>query len=222
MAIALDGSTPAFVTGTTATVTTASFSPPANSLLIAFVSADENNTFTVSGGSLTWTTIDTLTTASGSNLNSMATRWAFTSSALTNITVSSTRTNFNGNFLKVCVFTGTESSFSGAHGTAQANSLTLTGTQTGSWFWAMIGDNLGSTADGAGTGCTYNDAEVAAGGISAGVLKRTSMDGTNGGNTTMSAGSGGSLSIAMVEIKAGSAAAVAGPIYPMSQYMSFR
>jgi hypothetical protein len=53
MALALDGSSPAFVKGTANPATTASFTPPSGALLIAFSMADEVNTFTLSGGGLT-------------------------------------------------------------------------------------------------------------------------------------------------------------------------
>ncbi len=204
----LDASTPAPVWGTANTVTTASFTPPAQSMLIAFAEGDENFTsFTISNtGGLTFTNIDLLLTASGSATNSLGTWWAYTATSPGSMTVSNARVNgsgFNANGLKVAVFTGTETTFTGAHGTASSNTKTLAGTQPNSWFWAAIGDNIGSTTDAAGTGCSWNDAETSFGGVSGGILKRTSQDGVNGGNTTMSAGSAASnMSIAMVEIKA--------------------
>lgn len=199
MAIALDSSTPAFVTGTSNPATTASFTPPSGSLLIAFAMADESNTFAISGGSLSWTALDTVGVAARNSLGSW---WAI--GAGSSMTVSVTKTgSFTANALKVLVFTGTESSFTGAHNVAQSNTITLTGTQTGSWMWAAIGDNLGATTDAAGTGCSYNDAEVAFGGVSGGILKRTSQDGVNGSGTTLSAGSASAdMSIIAVEIKA--------------------
>jgi hypothetical protein len=76
-------------------------------------------------------------------------------------------------------------------------------TQTGSWGWAAFGDNIGATSDAAATGCTWNDAESAFGGVSGGILKRTTADGVSGSNTTMAAGTTSSdCSIAMVEVKA--------------------
>jgi len=216
VAVALDSSTPAFVTGTANPVTTAAFSPPAGSLLVAFCLADESNTFAVSGGGLTWTKIDQLQTATGSAVNSLTSWWAYTPSALTNITVSSTRTgSFTANALKVLVFTGAETTFTGAHNAVSSNTVTLTGTQTGSWMWAAVGDNLGSTSDAAGSGCTWNDAETVFGGVSGGVLKRTSQDGANGSGTTLSAGTAPSnMSIAAVEVKAASSSVSPPPFRP--------
>lgn len=199
--VALDASTPAFVTGTSNPAVTASFTPPARSMLIAFAEADESNTFSLSNtGGLSFTSIDSLSAA---GVNSLGSWWAYTKTAPGSMTVSATRTgSFNACALKLLVFTGTETTFTGAHSVAQSNTTTLVGTRTGSWGWAAIGDNLGATTDAAGTGCTYNDAEVAFGGVSGGILKRTAIDGIAGGNMTLAAGSApGSMSIIAVEIK---------------------
>lgn len=199
MTLALDGSSPAFVKGTANPATTASFTPPSGALLIAFSMADESNTFSLSGGSLTWTQLNTVGVTAR---NSLASWWAISAGA--SMTVSSTRTgSFTANALRVLVFTGAEASYTGAHNVAQSNTITLSMTQTGSWGWAAFGDNLGTTTDAAGTGCTWNDAESAFGGVAGGILKRTTADGTSGSNTTMSAGSASSdCSIIMVEVKA--------------------
>jgi hypothetical protein len=203
MAITLDSSTPAFVSGTANPATTASFTPPSGSLLIAFAEADESNTFSISGGGLTWTALDTVGVTAR---NSLASWWAIGAGA--SMTVSVTKTgSFTANAVKVLVFTGAEATFTGAHNVAQSNTITLTGTQTGSWMWAAVGDNLGATSDTAGTGCTYNDAEIAFGGVSGGILKRTTADGVAGSGTTLSAGSSSAdMSIIAVEIKAPSTA----------------
>jgi len=213
VAVALDSSTPAFVTGTANPATTAAFSPPAGSLLVAFCLADESNTFAISGGGLTWTKIDQLSVA---GLNSLTTWWAYSATAPGSITVSSTKTgSFTANALKVCVFTGAESAFTGAHGSAQSNTITLTATQTGSWGWAVVGDQVGSTTDAAGTGCTWNDAEAAFGGVSGGVLRRTSADGVSGSGTTLTAGAAPtSMSIAAVEVRAASTVVSPPPFRP--------
>src|SRR5437764_9280827 len=213
MALALDASTPAFVSGTSNPVTTATFSPPAGSLLIAFTIADESNTFSVSGGGLTWTRLDQLSVA---GLNSLSTWWAYCATAPGSITVSSTKTgSFTANALKVAVFTGAEAVFGGAHGSAQSNTISLTATQTGSWGWAVVGDQVGSTADAAGTGCTWNDAEAAFGGVSGGILRRTTADGVSGTGTTLTAGTAPtSMSIAAVEVKAASTVVSPPPFRP--------
>lgn len=215
MALALDGSSPAFVKGTSNPATSASFTPPNGSMLIAFAEADESNTFTISGGSLTWTQLNTVGVAAR---NSLASWWAIGAGA--SMTVSSTRTgSFTAHALRVLVFTGAEASFTGAHNVAQSNTITLSMTQTGSWGWAAFGDNLGTTTDAAGTGCTWNDAESAFGGVAGGILKRTTADGVNGSNTTMAAGSAASdCSIIMVEVKAAAASTfIALPPFRVSQ-----
>lgn len=222
MVLALDGSTPTFVKGTSNPATTASFSPPANAMLIAFAEADEGNTFSVSGGSLTWTQIDSL--SGGGGVASVSSWRAFTTTAPGSITVSSTRTGgFTANSLKVLVFTGAETSFTGAHSIASSNTTSATATQTGSWFWAGLGQDSGSTSDAAGTGCSWNDAEAAFGGISGGILKRTTADATNGSSTTMSAGSSAAgMAIVMVEVKAASASTAVFPLRPRLMQPIFR
>jgi len=185
-------------------------------MLVALTEADESNTFSVSGGSLTWTQANTVGVAGRNSLSSWT---AFTTTAPGSITVSSTKTgSFTANALKVLVFTGAETSFSGAHSVAQSNTVTITATQTGSWCWAAVGDNLGSTSDTAGAGCTYNDAEAAFGGVAGGILKRTTADGVNGSNITMSAGSSSAdMSIIIVEVKAASTTAVFPLRLPLMQ-----
>lgn len=209
MALALDASTPAFVHATANPAVTASFSPPAASLLIAFTIGDVSNTWVVSGGGLTWTKIDAL---SPSGVNSVSTWWAYAVSAPGPMTVSAQRTgSYNANALKVLVFTGAESGFTGAHLAAQSYEVSLTATATGSWVWAVIGDQLGKTNDIAISGCVYNDAEISFGGISGGILKRTTADGVSGSPVLIGASTAPQdMSIAAVEIKPSSGG---GPTY---------
>jgi len=186
MALAVDASTPAFVKGTTNPATTASFSPPANAMLVAFCIADETNTFVVanSGTVLSWSQVD-FTNPSG--FNSGAVWVAFTTSAPGSITVSSTKTgSFTANAVKVVVITGAETSFTGAHNkTTNAATLSLTATATGSWVWDAFGNQGGGTTDAAATGCTYNDAESAFGGVSGGIIRRTTADGVSGSGSAV-------------------------------------
>jgi hypothetical protein len=179
VALAIDASTPGFVTGVSNPATTASFSPPANSMLVAFVIADESNTFSVAGGGLSWTQVDS---SSPSGFNSAAVWVAFTTSAPGSITVASTKTgSFTANALKVVVFSGAETSFSGVHTNAtNVATVSLTASVTGSWLWAAFGNQGGGTTDTAATNCTYNDAETGFGGVSGGVIRRTSADGSSG------------------------------------------
>lgn len=222
MALAVDASTPAFVKGTTNPATTASFSPPANAMLVAFTTADELNTFVVAGGGLSWTQVD-FTNPSGFN---SASAWvAFTSSAPGSITVSSTKTgSFTANALKVVVFTGAETSFTGAHNkTTNAATLSLTATATGSWVWDMFGNQGGGTTDTAATGCTYNDAESAFGGVSGGIIRRTTADGVSGSGSAVGIATHNfSETHVAVEVKPATGGGTpAVPVFQMSQYGSF-
>ena len=203
MALAVDASTPAFVKGTSNPATTASFSPPGNAMLVAFTIADELNTFTVSGGGLSWSQVD-FTNPSGFNSASV---WvAFTATAPGAITVSSTRSgSFTANALKVVVFTGAESTFTGAHNkVTNAATLSLTATVTGSWMWCAFGNQGGGTTDTAATGCTYNDAESAFGGVSGGIIRRTTADSVSGAGTAVGIATHNfSETLVAVEIKPG-------------------
>lgn len=221
MALAVDGSTPAWVKGTSNPSTTASFSPPANAMLVALTIADELNTWSVSGGSLTWTQVDS---TNPSGFNSASVWVAFTTSAPGSITVSATKTgSFTANSLKVVVFTGAESSFSGAHtNNTNVATVSLTATATGSWLWAAMGNQGGGTTDTAATGCSYNDSEAAFGGISGGILKRATADGVSGNAASIGISSHNfSETLVALEVKPGSAATPAGPIFPVSQYSGF-
>ena len=108
MALAIDTSTPAMASSTQITppavLTTAAFSPPAGSFLLALLGRDTPNaggnaTNTVSGAGLTWTLAGRKTdyasatgvVAGGTNQpGSVEVWWAYTASALTNVTVSAT------------------------------------------------------------------------------------------------------------------------------------
>src|SRR5689334_11651507 len=109
MALALDASSPARVTGTANPTTTAAFDPPANSLLFAICQADQSNTFAVSGGGLTWSSVVARNVGGGTD-GATAVFWAYNTNAQTGITVTSTRTgSFTAHSLRVLVFTGAES-----------------------------------------------------------------------------------------------------------------
>jgi hypothetical protein len=223
MVLALSVNTPGIVRGTGNPNVTGSFTPDANALIAVLAGADESTTFgiTNTGGIAFGTALDTLSVAGRGSLASWV---GFAGSSPSAMTISCTQTgSFTANLLRVLVFTGAESSFTGAHGVAQSNTITKVGTAAGSWFWAVCLDELGTTTDAAGTGCSWHDAETAFGGISGGSLKRTTADGTNGGNTTMAFGSASAnMSIIALEIKPAAASTASGPIYPMSQYGSFR
>ena len=148
MALAIDSSTPAVVSGATETITTASFSPPAGSLLVAvlmgFDSADRAPTNT--GTALTWTLRkdDGLTTRIYTAANA---------SAQTGITVTG-RFDSDQGAVKVYVFTGAENASpvgATGSGTTSTNNATVnayTSTFAGSRLIAGVieGNALGSVS----------------------------------------------------------------------------
>jgi len=210
VALALDASTPSMVKGTTTPATTAAFSPPAGSLLFAICEADELNTFSISntGTALTWTSIGASTNQSGEG--SIQIYWAYAAAAPGSITVSSARTgSFTANALKVLVFTGAETSFTGAKAAAFATTVNVTTTGNNSWVWAgHIEENGG--ADTAATGCSFNDAETSFGGIGGGVLKRTATTPASGTVVTIGVTSATIPAIVAFEVKEGAGSTTQG------------
>lgn len=199
MALALDASTPAFVTGTSNPATTASFTPPDGSLLFAICEADESNTFSVSGGSLTWTSVGVNINQAGQG--SLAAFWAYADTSPGSMTVASTRTgSFTAHAIKVLVFTGAETAFTGAKLTGLTATVNLTTTADNSWVWAGHIEE-GGGADPAATGCTFNDAEVSFGGIGGGILKRTANTPTSGTVVNIGVSSSTLPAILAIEVK---------------------
>ena len=162
MAIAEDASTPAVATATgdtTGVITTASFTPPANSLLVVIVNvgfkATNGSTLTISdsvSGSYTAGPF-----VHNSNDENSGIWYRYLSSAPGAMTVTATDTNTGqaGRQLAVRVLTGGASSQSGAasqHATGNATSYesSITTTAAGSWVYvagAMDNDNLSLAAD---------------------------------------------------------------------------
>ena len=202
MGVLLDGSTPSYVTGTTTTITTASFSPPANSILYAICTADESNTFVVSntGTALTWTSIGVSINTAG-QASQMVFRAFAGATAPGSITVSSVRTgSFNANALKVLVFTGSEIVFTGAKGTATAATVNIVTTGPNSWVWAGHGEESG-TADTAAANCTFNDGPTLVGGIDTGVIKRNAITPASGTSVTIGVSGGTTPDVIAFEVK---------------------
>lgn len=211
MAVALDASTPAFVTGTANPATTASFTNPAQSMLFAICEADETNTFVISnpsGSALTWTSVGVGINTAGRA--SISVFWAYDAAGGTR-TVRSTRTgSFTAHALKVLVFTGTETTFTGAKTAAQSDTASLVTTANNSWVYAGLGNENGAI-DTPSSGCALNDASTAFGGISGGVLKMNAVTATSGTNVTIgAAGTGDPHSVLAFEVKEGTAGGPTG------------
>lgn len=138
MALAIDGSSPTPISGNAATgMTTASFNPPANSLIVVLASADDGTTPCTAN--ISDNQSHTYTRYARSNSNGTSEVWGFyTSSALTGLTITAQFTNgwnsANTGILSVLVFTGASSTQPGATNTTNAHSLALTPNTTGSYI----------------------------------------------------------------------------------------
>lgn len=157
MALAVDGSSPAVVQGSTTTTSTASFTPPANAAYVAFVHSDAGNASTteqctVSGGGLSWSLKARHNGSPGANVEIW---YAYSASAPGTITIDCTdNQGAVAKRLLVRVFTGADPAVLGASNTAAAASLSYTSTGANSWGWAAF---LGPTAYSADTAQTLVD-----------------------------------------------------------------
>lgn len=192
MALQIDASSPAAAVGAATTVSTASFSPPANSLLVAFVMSDANsgasneqNTVTSTGG-LSWTLKARANGAPGANVEIWS---AQAVSAPGSITVSVTdNQGAVDQRLFVRVFTDSGGGIPagiGATNTSAATSVGYTSTVNGSWGWAVgLG---GGGAPTAGTGQTLQDSDTNLdGGDGTWVIDQNATTTTAGTSVTMS------------------------------------
>lgn len=156
MAVTEDASQPASVnTDTGTTITTAAFSPPANTLLLAVIAsngvAGTATTCTVSdSGSHTWTLYKRQNTNTASAGGSCEVWGCYTSSALSGITVNAHQTagTANGILLSVKVLNGASSTQPGAvagkESDSSAPTQSLTTTQTGSYVYGSLADFSGT------------------------------------------------------------------------------
>jgi hypothetical protein len=205
VALAIDGSTPAKVTGTTTAISTAAFSPPANAQLVAFVvrnvgfhNFNADGTVTSTGG-LSWSLAGRKSVNAGST-NGAGTDgcteiWvANTTTAPGSMTVTDTRGDgLSGSgaehILKVEVFTGAESPWAGAiTGTSSTSGLpsaSVTTTQANSWVFASSSDWSAGGVGTVGSGQTMIDEDDVAGQYDAHIWRQTSTTGSSGTNVTM-------------------------------------
>lgn len=207
MALAIDASSPALASGTTATITTSAFTTPASVFLLARVArnvgtAGANSAGTVSGAGLTWTKIgaktdyasETGVVTGGTNQPACVEMWwAYSSSALTSVTVSDARSDGltganHEHALKVSVITGAESTPAGAK-TANAAasglpSTTTTTTAANAWLFSVSTDWLAKGSGTAGTGQTIENDYNVTGNISAHFWRQTSTTATSGSSVT--------------------------------------
>jgi hypothetical protein len=215
VALAIDASSPATVNQTTtsqATATTASFTPPANSLLVVLWSGDTQTIGTAPtitdnlGAHLTYTLAQWQSTVSG-----QAAIWTAPvgSSAAMTVTVTNNDTGtFKDAALKVAVLTdggqptvGTSSKGTGP--TSTTIPMAYTATVTGSWGFAVISDWDAAATQSGGTGTTLISTGTTSD-INWGQFRRTTADGVASSTTTINAtysvASGGHAQWVAVEI----------------------
>lgn len=236
MALAIDASSPAVATQATvgtATVTTASFTPPAGSVLVIAWAGNNNGGATATtpgitdnlGSHLTYTLSDWVSHSDNASLNAQAAIW--TAPVVTSAAMTVTVTN-NGSVaveaaLKIWVLTGENAVPAGAHGKSLAVASTsaiaqsYTAQATSGWGFLAVCDWNATGSETAGTGCTVDaTGSVGAGQISYAMGRRTTADDSNGSsnslNTTLAAAST-NLGWAYVEIVPAASAAVADPGY---------
>jgi hypothetical protein len=199
MSLALDASTPALVsTAAAQTITTASFSPPSASLLIANMVADENggNTITAdpvitSSPALIWTKIGVVDSRTA--LNGVAAVWyaiSWISQAYTVTVTTPTGDAANGISNRVSVITGANlSNPIGAKGTGNNSGSVITSTYSsnfnGSWGWLNNSDNGSSTVPTPTAGETTDVSNVNTGHYTQWLVKQTNTTTVSGTSVTM-------------------------------------
>lgn len=212
MALAIDASSPAIATqtnGATATVTTASFTPPLNSILLVSWSgntasgADPGSTPTVTdnrGTPLTYGQAAWSHRSDTPNADGQAAIWTahVTSSAAMTVTVTNTASSGNRHAaLKVYVITGADTSdIDGATGKAGSTSAAsiaqnYTAQQTSAQGFIAVCDWDVTGNMTAGTGCTRDGSAAVGTAITYGFLRRTSADDSNGVTNTLNVTLGG-------------------------------
>lgn len=189
MVLALDASSPAAVHSFTGTITTAAFSPPSDSFLLACV-VDNSNAgvpadSSVSGGGLTWAvlakkTLDSASYGGAGTEGGVYLWWAYAAAAPGSITVSDARSGGGGGWnhlLRVLVFTGAEQSPAGAIAAASSSSglpsASLITTADNSWVWAESSDWAAAGLGTVGSGQTMDSEDDVGGQYSAHVWGQT-------------------------------------------------
>lgn len=232
MALAIDASTPAVATqtsNTTATVTTASFTPPAGALLLVLWSCDQLTggiaapTITDSLGSpLTYTQTDWRSLADNASIHGQAAAWTAPVGSSAAMTVTVTTGSVSGeriSALRVMVLTGQHATPVGAHGKSGSGSAasiaqSYTAQATGGWGFIADCDFDQTGAQTAGTGCTLINSANVGTAITYGFVRRTSADDVNGNSNTLNVtlpGTSTNLNWVYVEIVPAAAADDSSP-----------
>jgi hypothetical protein len=205
VALAIDGSTPAKATGSTTAISTAAFSPPANSQLVAYVARNVgfhnfNADGTVSStGGLSWSLAGrksvNASSIGGAGTDGCVEIWtAYASTAPGSMTVTDTRGDgLSGSgaehILKVEVYTGAETGWAGAISAAFSASglpsVNDTTTRANSWVFAVSSDWSAGGLGTVGSGQTMIDEDNVTGQYSAHIWRQTSTTASSGSSVTM-------------------------------------
>jgi hypothetical protein len=203
MALALDASTPAAVHGASgaASVTTASFTPPAGSVILVCAgvnagSAIAENISTPTdnlGSHLTYTAVlSEGDTTNGSD--AIAKLWWASVSASAAQTITISHSGAAGSnlylYLRVLVFTGAKTSgpvgaSGGGNKATGVISDTYTSTDANSWGWLLISDWSAQTTT-VGAAETIQDSYVVGGQISYALIEQNALTSASGASVTMS------------------------------------
>jgi hypothetical protein len=204
VALAIDASTPAIAVSTNngiTTVTSASFTPPAGSLLYirwAWNTGAANTPAAPSitdnlGTPLTYTLLDHHSRADSPAVDGQCAQWSAavgTSAAMTVTATAGTGTTVHGGALHITVLTGQHATPIGAHGKSSSTSAasiaqSYTAQATSGWGFIGVTDwDLKGTQT-AGTGCTLTNSGNAGTEISYGFVRRTTADDSNGSSNTL-------------------------------------
>jgi hypothetical protein len=227
VALAIDASSPAIVSGAGPTVTTASFTPPAGSVLLIAAAMDglapaAGPSITDNlGGHLTYTRTD------WQNGNGQAAIWwaAVSSSAAMTVSVTNGETGAGAQSTaaKVWVLTGADTVTPiGAHGPGTSSSAasiaqSYTASATSGWGFIGVSDFDQKGAESAGAGCTVDGSANIGTAITYGFARRTTADDVSGNSNSLNVtlpGTSTNLRWAYAEVKPAATAAVgdvAGP-----------
>lgn len=221
MALAIDGSTPTLATSSTATVTSASFTPPDNALLVVAWAANNPTGSDPSAPSitddlgvpLTYTLSNWRNRAdlSPNHVDGQTAIWTapVPTSQPMSVSVTNGAASSRHAALKIWVVTGADPDTPlGAEGEASSLSAgsisqdyTAEATSSQGFMVACDWDTLGAMTE--GSGCTFDHTGDIAGQISYGFLRRTTDDGSLGATTTLActlSGTSTNLSWVWVEL----------------------
>lgn len=233
--VAVDASSPAVATqatNTVATVTTVSFTPPANSLLLIQWSCDQLTggiaapTITDNLGThLTYTLTDWQSLADSPNAHGQSASWTAPVATSQAMTVTVTTGSVSGervSALKISVMTDPGGQpLAGAHGKAGSTSASsiaqnYTAQRTGGMGFIGVDDFDQIGAESAGTGCTLIASANVSTAITYGFVRRTNADDSGGATNTLNVtipGTSTNLNWTYVEIIPPSAAGDLNPTW---------